>query len=289
MNDNQLGKTAVLSGSTGGIGTEIAMLLGERGWDLALVNRSASKNEAQANELTQAWPRISVSTFNADLLDQSQIVNACKEIGQTHSKISAIYNVAGLLTESRIESAQGIEGHFAINTVAPFLFAKHLSNVLDASVKSDDRPVVVTFGSSAVNSIKTLEVGALSNPSDIGGLMGAYAKTKLALMAMTLYMSEEQRDAGVSFLCVDPGPTKTTMTSSGDGMPWFLKLLVPFIFKSAEVQAKRLVEGVEKARTDGQSGLYISEGKRKPYPAIARDKTIQAELNQLLKELCVQD
>ncbi|MEM7477849.1 MAG: SDR family NAD(P)-dependent oxidoreductase [Planctomycetota bacterium] len=285
MKSNQSGKTAVLSGSTGGIGNAIAKLLGERGYDLALVNRSASKMEAQANELREACPGISITTFTADLLDQSQIIEVCKEIEQTHPRVAAIFNVAGLLTSSRIESAQGIEGHFAINTVAPFLFAKHLSGGLDASAKSGERPVVVTFGSSAVNSLKGLDVGSLANPSEIGGLMGAYAKTKLALTAMTLYMSEAQRDSGVSFLCVDPGPTKTTMTNSGDGMPWFLKLLVPFIFKSAEVQAKRLVDGVEKARADGETGLYISEGKRKTYPVVARNETIQAELNQLLMEL----
>ncbi|MEM6474352.1 MAG: SDR family NAD(P)-dependent oxidoreductase, partial [Planctomycetota bacterium] len=44
-------KTAVVTGSTGGIGTEIAKLLADGGWNLALVNRSATKSEEQAAEL----------------------------------------------------------------------------------------------------------------------------------------------------------------------------------------------------------------------------------------------
>ena len=237
-------QTAMLSGSTGGIGVEIAKLLADRGWDLVLVNRSRDKSLKQANELSDQFPGISIDVFEADLLDQTQIVGVCQEISNSHPMLAAVYNVAGILTQQRFNSKQGLEAHFAVNTVAPFLFAKHLRSVLKTEAASGVRPAVVNFGSSAVNSVKKLDVQALADPIEIGGLMGAYANSKLALMAMTKAFSDESDK--VLYLSVDPGATKTSMTQSGDGMPWYLKPLVPFLFKPADVQAKRIVDGVQK-------------------------------------------
>ena len=285
MSAGESSKTAMLSGSTGGIGSEIAKQLAECGWHLAVVNRSASKSDQQADELRRDYPGVTVSCYTADLLDQSSIVRACEELSADHPRLSAIYNVAGLLTDNRITSQQGIEGHFAINTVAPYLIARRLSGQLIASAKAGERPVVVNFGSSAANAIKKLDVKSLVDPAEIGGLMGAYARSKLALMAMTFAISKEADDTGVLYQSVDPGPTKTSMTQSGEGMPWYLRPLVPLIFKAADVQAKRLVDGIARATADGQSGLYISEGKRRPYPAIARDKTVQSDVIKVLNNV----
>ncbi|MEM6471449.1 MAG: SDR family NAD(P)-dependent oxidoreductase, partial [Planctomycetota bacterium] len=273
-----------VTGSTGGIGTEIAKLLADGGWNLALVNRSATKSEEQAAELSRAYPGISVNVHVADLLDQTEIVGACNEIADAHPKLEALYNVAGFLSDKRTISPQNIEGHFAINTIAPYLFSKHLVGPLAAGGRTDALSVVVNFGSSAVNSIKTLNVQALVDPAKIGGLMGAYANTKLALTALTLAMNDAAAASSVSYLTVDPGPTKTPMTGSGDGMPWFVRLLAPILFKPVDVQAKRIVDSVQQASRDGESGLYISEGRRKPFPRLAMDRTLQTEVMNLLDE-----
>ncbi|MEM1067307.1 MAG: SDR family NAD(P)-dependent oxidoreductase [Planctomycetota bacterium] len=274
-----------MTGSTGGIGTEIAKLLAQRGWNLALVNRSKTKSEEQAAELKRSFPGVSVNVYVADLMDQTKIVAACSEIVHAHPKLEALYNVAGFLSDKRMTSPQNIEGHFALNTIAPYLFTKHLMDPLAAGGRPDNRSVVVNFGSSAVNSVKTLDVQTLANPAKVGGLMGAYANTKLALTAMTLAMSGTAGASTVSYLTVDPGPTKTSMTGSGDGMPWFIRLLAPLLFKPADVQAERIVDSVQQAVADGESGLYISEGRRKPFPRLATDEALQGEIVNLLDQL----
>ncbi|MEM9368898.1 MAG: SDR family NAD(P)-dependent oxidoreductase [Planctomycetota bacterium] len=285
MVSDEPGKTAMLSGSTGGLGAEIAKLLAGRGWDLALLNRSEEKSRQQQSELRDAYPDVSISTYKADLLDQTSIVAACHEIAGSHPNLSAIYNVAGLLTGNRISSRQGIEGHFAINTVAPYLICQHLCGVLEAAQQTGVHSVVVNLGSSAADSLKSLDVQSLADPDEVGGLMGAYANSKLALTAMTLAMG---RESGVSWLTADPGPTKTSMTRGGDGMPWFLRPLVPLLFKPADLQAKRLVDAVELAAAENASGLYISQGRRKPVPASAQDLAVQSDVMNLLAELTSQ-
>ena len=179
-------------------------------------------------------------------------------------------------------SPQNVEGHFALNTLAPYILTQLLRKQLSAGAQGVQQSVVVNFSSSAVSSVKELDVATLTNPDNIGGLTGAYAKSKAALTVLSVSMKEELLKDGILIQTVDPGPTKTSMTSSSDGMPWFLLLLRPLIFKSAKFQAQRLVDAVETAVSEGKSGLFISEGKRKDYPAIALNKDIQTEIKLLL-------
>ena len=89
MDAERTTKTAMLSGSTGGIGSEIAKLLAQRCWNLALVNRSADKAQEQAAQLRRDYPNVSVCIYMADLLDQLEIVSVCKEISRAHPKLDA--------------------------------------------------------------------------------------------------------------------------------------------------------------------------------------------------------
>ena len=275
-------KTAVLTGSTGGIGLEIARILARQGWNLVLVNRSQEKTNFQLEELQKSYPSQGFAGFIANLMDTSDINRVAEEIGSRYTKISALYNIAGLLTDKRIMSPQNVEGHFALNTLAPYILTQRLRKQLSAGAQDVRQSVVVNFSSSAVSGVKELDVTTLTNPESIGGLMGAYAKSKAALTVVSAAMKEALLKDGILIQIVDPGPTKTSMTSSSDGMPWFLILLRPLIFKSAKFQAQRLFDAVETAVSEGESGLFISEGKRKPYPSIALNKDIQTEIKLLL-------
>ena len=275
-------KTAILTGSTGGIGLEIARSLAMQGWDLGLVNRSQEKTNFQLEELRKSYPNQEFVGFIANLMDVLDIRRVAAEIGSRYAEVSALYNIAGLLTEKRVMSPQNIEGHFAINTLAPYYLTQLLRKELSAGATTDRHSVIVNFSSSAINSVKELDVATLTNPESIGGLMGAYAKSKAALTAVSHLMQEELLEDGILIEVVDPGPTKTSMTGSSDGMPWFLRLLRPLIFKSAKFQAQRLVDAVESGINEGKSGLFISEGRRKAYPSIVLNKDIQTEIKLLL-------
>lgn len=277
-----IAKVAILTGSAGGIGQEITKILAKQEWNLGLVNRSQQKTELQLAELRESYPNQTFTGFIANLMDISDINRIAEEIGSKYPEISALYNIAGLLTDKRITSPQNIEGHFALNTLAPYLLTQRLRKQLSAGAKGDRQSIVVNFSSSAINGVKELDVATLTNPESIGGLMGAYANSKAALTAVSHLMQEELSEDGILIEVVDPGPTKTSMTGSSDGMPWFLRLLRPLIFKSAKLQSQKLVSAVEAAVSEEKSGLFISEGQRKSYPSTVLNKEVQLEIKQLL-------
>ncbi|MEM8946462.1 MAG: SDR family NAD(P)-dependent oxidoreductase [Planctomycetota bacterium] len=174
-------KTAVVTGSTGGIGQELCKLLAQQGWDLVLINRNREKADAQVESLLAMGMERACRSHIVDLLNPEEIAEAARTIVGEETALSALYNVAGLLTDRPTKSPQGIEGHFVVNTLAPYLFAKGLRSLLAKGATKDHPSVVVNFSSSAIKGVKKLELDRLTDPNNSGGLMGAYAQPKMAL------------------------------------------------------------------------------------------------------------
>ena len=274
-------KIAVITGSTGGIGSAIASLIAANGWNLVLVNRNAEKAAQQKAELDGVHPNRRIDLVQADFLNVDQIKRAANEILAMHSQIDALYNNSGVLTSQRVISAQGHESNYAVNTLAPYVMLESLRPALKRAA-DEPNTMVVNTTSSAHNSVKSLDVGTLSDPEDIGGLMGAYATTKLALTTMGMALAEELERDGVMLRSVCPGPVATPMTKTSDAMPGILKLAVPLIFGKPEKQAGKMVQAADPNSFGGRTGIYITNGKEKAAPKLAVDTGVQASLMRKL-------
>ena len=275
-------KFAVITGSTGGIGSAIATQLVANGWGLLLINRNTQKAEHQKRQLQQSSPDATVELFEADLMDVLQIVRVSQEIQERFPSIDALFNNSGVLTSQRINSVQGHESNYAVNTLAPYILIKNLRTALRRS-EGAAQTMIINTTSSAQNAVKSLDVDALSNPETIGGLTGAYAATKLALTALGAAMSESLAAEGIKIRSVDPGPVVTPMTKTSDAMPGVLRLLVPFLFGKPEKQARKMINAANPTEFGGRSGIYISNGKEKAMPHLALELSDQASLMRKLE------
>ncbi|MEO0384173.1 MAG: SDR family NAD(P)-dependent oxidoreductase [Pseudomonadota bacterium] len=273
----QSGKIAVITGSTGGIGSAIADQLAKDEWDLVLVNRNEEKAKQQKVTLEAAHSDAVIDLVQADLMDIAQIKEAAQKIIGMHPQIDALFNNSGVLTSERVISAQGHESNYAVNTLAAYVMTQGLRPAL----RRDDtveKTMIVNTTSAAHKAAKSLDTETLSDPKVIGGLTGAYATTKLALTTMGVAMADGLRADGITVRSVCPGAVVTPMTKTSDAMPGILKLLVPLLFNAPEKQAAKMIHA---ARTDsfgGRTGIYITNGKEKPLPKLAMDQHVQARL-----------
>lgn len=270
-------KIAVITGSTGGIGSAIADQLAKAGWNLVLVNRNEEKANQQKATLAAAHPHAVVDLVQADLMDIPQIKTAVQTIIAQHPQIDALYNNSGVLTSERVLSVQGHESNYAVNTLAAYVMAQALRPALRRE-DTDTNTMVVNTTSSAHNSAKSLDTETLSDPKVIGGLTGAYATTKLALTTMGTAMAGELHGEGIMLRSVCPGGVVTPMTKTSDAMPGILKLLVPLFFNAPEKQATKMIHAAQTDSFGGRTGIYITNGKEKPLPKLALDQDVQARL-----------
>lgn len=275
-------KRALITGSTGGIGVEIAKLLCDRGWSLILMNRNEVKSNEQAKLLTQHYADLEIVSVQADFMDLESIRSACASLVKQNLKIDALLSISGLLTADRTMSTQGFESHYAVNTLATFDLIRHAIPLLTRS-QSEPAAVVITMSSSTIHRVKTLDLDILSNPDKIGGLSGAYARSKLALTVMGAAWADELIKHNILIRSVDPGPTMTPMIKRGDGIPVIIKWLSPFLFKSASAQAEKVLKALQPDAFQGRTGSFYAEGKEKKPPKPVSDPNLRSRLMDKLE------
>ncbi|MEM9387980.1 MAG: SDR family NAD(P)-dependent oxidoreductase [Pseudomonadota bacterium] len=276
-----ISKTAVITGSTGGIGGEIATLLAAEGWDLALINRSSDKSESQRRGLGAAFPDVDVRAYHADLTQITQIREAAEEVRTAHPRIDALYNVSGVLASSPSIGRSGHDAHYAVNVLAGYVLTQLLRPALVRG-EGEAPTMVSTMSSSAIKAVKWLDVAQLSRPEQFG-LFGAYAASKMALTIMGTAMADGLRRDNILIRSVDPGPTRTSMTAGGDGMPLVLRWLAPLLFSPPDKQAAKVVFATDPERFDGRTGILVANRKEQPLPSLVTDPDVQAALMDKLE------
>lgn len=142
--------------------------------------------------------------------------------------------------------------------------------------------MIVNFSSSAITPLKSLDVDNLVAPEEVGGLMTTYAQTKLAVTMFAPALAEELLRDNILIRAVDPGATKSAMTTSNnDAMPKVLAWLAPLLFSPADKQAQKVIESADPMAFDGRSGIYVANKKEKKLPPPAIDASAQDALIKL--------
>ena len=191
MNPGEM--NVLLTGSTGGIGSELAMLLGRRGARLLLTGRDQARLAEIEKELSQDGA--SVSTIVADVSkgrDRESLVEAAKNF---HGGINVLINNAGVNQFAQFESQQEseIERVIETNVISPMLLCKSMLPQL----RRQPRALVVNIGSI---------LGSIGLPNQV-----AYCATKFALHGFSEALRRELEGSSVGVIYVAPRSTDTGM------------------------------------------------------------------------------
>ncbi|EFM08784.1 short-chain dehydrogenase/reductase SDR [Paenibacillus curdlanolyticus YK9] len=275
---NDKPKTAVITASYSGLGTELCKLLAQDGYHLVLMNRDRLRTELQLHDLRQSFPGLAAVPIIADLSNHDAVREAAMKIAEQHPHIDRLFHNAGILQNRLAFSPQGNEIHFEVNTVAPVL----LTHLLKPQLAASGGAIVTVVGSSAMRMARQLHPGKLRKPTTFKKFT-PYAQSKLAAAAAFIALSEPFARDHILLCIVDPGPNKTAMSESS-GLPGWFKLFRPF-FSSPAVGAKRIYEAAHDAAFDGQTGIYIEKGKVARPPHIALNGKLQNELLLQLREI----
>lgn len=182
------GKTALVTGSTRGIGASAARLFLARGASVILHGRRQSEVDAACAQLSAAHPG-RVRGMAADLSDRGQ----CRAMAAQVGELDVLVNCAGVFREAAIGDT-GIatwQEIISVNLTAPWVLVQALLPTLRAR-----RGIVVNVASDAA----------------VLGYAGstAYCASKGALIGLTRALAVELAPV-IRVLCVCPGPTETDM------------------------------------------------------------------------------
>lgn len=187
-----------ITGSADGLGLAAGRRLLDAGHEVAL----HARNPERAGAIRRAEPRAK-TILVGDLASIAEVRSLAGQADGTGRFDAVIHNAGiGYTAQRRVETPDGLERHFAVNVLAPYL--------LTALMARPDRLIYLTSG---------MHQGGrpqLDDPqwtSRRWSGSGAYSDSKLLDVVLTLAVA--RRWPGVLANCVDPGWVATRMGGAG--------------------------------------------------------------------------
>ena len=189
------GKTALVTGASGGIGSAIAIALAKQGARLALSGSNGAKLRAFREQLNAEIGGDHVEV-TCDLSNTTQVEELIPATLDTFGKIDILVNNAGITRDNLAMRMKDDEWDqvIRINLEAAF----RLMRAATKPMMKARHGRIVTI---------TSVVGATGNPGQVN-----YAAAKGGLTAMTKALAQEVASRGITANCVAPGFIRTAMT-----------------------------------------------------------------------------
>jgi NAD(P)-dependent dehydrogenase (short-subunit alcohol dehydrogenase family) len=231
---SQDGKTAVITGATGGLGYETALALAGAGAAVVLTGRNDAKGQDAIQRIRGQFPDAKISYETLDLASLASVAGFAARFAAAHASLDLLINNAGVMAlPKRQTTADGFEMQFGTNYLGHYALTAHLLPLL----RRGNQPRVVNLSSLAHRS------GAI----DFDDLQGAksynpfkaYCQSKLAMLIFALELQRRSNAAGWGLLsnAAHPGYALTDLIANGPGTRGLLgqlgKILQPFASHSA--------------------------------------------------------
>jgi NAD(P)-dependent dehydrogenase (short-subunit alcohol dehydrogenase family) len=249
-------KTALITGSTDGLGRAVARRLAASGFRVLIHGRDAPRGEALAAEIGSQGG--AARFHRADFASLEEVRALAAAVRREHDALHVLINNAGIGTGEggrpapRQESADGYELRLAVNYLAGYLLTRLLLPLLVRGAPA--RIVnVASAGQYPLDFDNLMLTRAYSG-------MRAYAQSKLAQVMFTLDLAVELRDGGVTVNCLHPATyMDTTMVRAAGVEPVSTveegAAAVARLAASAELQGRtgEYFDGLHAARANAQA------------------------------------
>jgi len=213
MSNNLNGKTAFVTGGSGGIGAAICERFANEGACVIAADIHPPGNTREGIEFREY-----------DVTSEAIVISTFTELEQQWEQLDILVNAAGIEIEKTIEDTTLEEWNriFAINVTGMFLTSKHALPLLRKSSAAS----IINFGSYD---------GYIADPG-----LAAYCATKGAVHALTRAMACDHGPEGIRVNAICPGYVNTPMLQS-------------FFGESGDIESlKQAVRDVHPMRTFGE-------------------------------------
>jgi NAD(P)-dependent dehydrogenase (short-subunit alcohol dehydrogenase family) len=269
---NMKGKTALITGSTDGVGRYVAGKLAAAGAKVLIHGRDRGRAETLGDEIRQAG-RGEAIFYQADLSSLAGARELADAVLADHARLDVFISNAGIGSGSgggagRLESADGYELRLAVNYLSGFLLAYRLLPLLKASAPSR----IVNVASLGQHPIDFEDVMITKDYSG----SRAYAQSKLAQIMFTIDLARELQGSGVTVNSLHPATyMNTTMVREGGITP----------MSTVEQGGDAILHLTTGDDVAGKSGLFFNGMREAKAHSQAYDDAARRRLRDLSLEL----
>jgi NAD(P)-dependent dehydrogenase (short-subunit alcohol dehydrogenase family) len=251
-------KTALITGSTDGVGRYVAERVAAQGWRVIVHGRDRTRGEAVVARITQQGGE--ARFLAADLASLAEVRSLADAVQRDGDSLDVLVNNAGIGTSGakRGLSADGFELRFAVNYLAGFLLTRLMLPML-ASRKFGRIVNVSSAGQQAIDFSDVMLVRGYSG-------VRAYCQSKLAQILFTFDLAKELSRQDITINCLHPATYMDTTMVRLSGVP---------PISTVEQGGAAILQLVDEPAFAGRSGLYFngmqeSRADRQAYDEDAR-------------------
>jgi NAD(P)-dependent dehydrogenase (short-subunit alcohol dehydrogenase family) len=280
---SQLGRTAVVTGATGGLGYETALALAKAGAEVVLTGRDDRKGASAIEKISREVPDANTSYESLDLASLQSIAQFAQRMHSRESLDLLINNAGVMALPRRQTTADGFEMQFGTNYLGHFALTARLLPLL----RRAGGPRVVNVSSLAHRTgfidFDDLQGARVYSP------WKAYGQSKLATLMFALELQRRSDAAGwnLTSTAAHPGFARTGLFASGPGglVSLATDFAAPFFGHSAADGARPILFAA--TSPNARPGAYygpggIGELRGAPAPALmmpqARDPATATRL-----------
>jgi len=196
--EKQTQRTALVTGSTRGIGKETALLLLQKEFNVIISSRSQQSVDSVIQEIHDKFPskKENILGLKCDVSQQSDVKSLVELSVKRFGKIDILVNNAGIVYYKNIMDTTEDEWNKTIDTnlKGVFLFIKE---VLPYMLENKSDSIVINVSSGA---------GKSGFPN-----LSAYCASKFGVIGLTESIAKEVADNNVKVMSICPGGVDTKM------------------------------------------------------------------------------
>lgn len=261
------GRTAIVTGATGGLGYEVARGLASRGATVLLAGRDPARGARALESLRERVPDARADFMPLDLASLRSVVDFARTLAERTDMLDILVNNAGVMASPRRqETADGFELQFGTNYLGHFALTAHLRPLL---LRAGGGGRVVSVASLAAWQGRIVFDDLQSRHRYTP--FSAYQQSKLANLIFALELNRVAQSAGwrLHSVAAHPGWARTDIAVSRSSVPQgiaerLMRRLVHVAFRylgqSAEAGARPILFGA--AAPEARDGGYYGPGGR---------------------------
>jgi NAD(P)-dependent dehydrogenase (short-subunit alcohol dehydrogenase family) len=222
-----LGRTALVTGGTDGIGKEVARGLARLGVRVLIVGRDPDKGARAEQDLCDSTGNPAVEFMPADLSLVREANRLADEVAGRSPELHYLVHSAGIVRGRRVLTSEGVESNFAVNYLSRFALTGRLLPLLSAAGRPGEAArVVIIAGNAPSGSIHYDDVNLTRSFNTLRALWQFQQANDVFTVELASRLAAASGSVDVTITRLMPGVVKTNIRRE---FPLWMRWLVPLV------------------------------------------------------------